>query len=157
MIQRIQSVFLLLASLFVAPLFFLPVADFWGDISYRLTIYSFGDLSPDAVSPFSANFTLPILLFVVVLTLLPFLAIFLYKKRRFQLRLVRVVLGLALAFLVLIFFYYIPMIEKTVDLSANYVSAKGMFAPVVALIFLVLAQRFILKDEKLIRSMDRIR
>ena len=70
---------------------------------------------------------------------------------------VRVCLALIIAFLVLVFFYYIPTIEKEIVLQADYVSAKGMFFPLASLIFIILAQRGIIKDEKLIRSMDRIR
>lgn len=157
MIQRIQSLYLLLASLLMAALMFLPIADFWGDITYQLSAFSFSDISPDAASPFNSNFTTPLGVFVIALMILPLSAIFMFKNRRYQLRLVRVILGLALAFLVLVFFYYIPTIEKEIMLQADYVSAKGMFFSIAAIIMLALAQRGIIKDEKLVKSMDRIR
>lgn len=157
MIQRIQSLYLLLASLVMAALLFLPIADFWGDITYQLSAFSFGDISPDASSSFNANFTTPLGVFVIILIVLPLLAIFMFKRRRHQIKLVRVIIGLALAFLILVFFYYIPTIEKEIMLQADYVSAKGMFFPIAAILFLILAQRGIIKDEKLVKSMDRIR
>ncbi len=157
MIQRIQSLYLFLASVAMSVLFFLPIADFWGDISYQFSIFSFGDISVDASSPFADAFTTPAMAFVIVLVLLPLLAIFMFKNRKKQLMAVRVCLALIIAFLVLVFFYYIPTIEKEIVLQADYVSAKGMFFPLASLIFIILAQRGIIKDEKLIRSMDRIR
>lgn len=157
MIQRIQSLFLLLASLAMSVLFFFPIADFWGDISYQFSIFSFGDISVEASSPFASGFSTPALVFVIVLVVLPLLAIFMFKNRKKQLMAVRVCLALIIAFLVLVFFYYIPTIEKEILLQADYLTAKGMFFPLASLIFVILAQRGILKDEKLIRSMDRIR
>ena len=157
MIQRIQSLYLFIASLMMSMLFLFPIADFWGDISYQFSAFSFGDISADPTSPFSTGFTTPTGVFVILLVILPLLSILMFKARRKQLVLVRVILALLIAFLILVFFYYIPTIEKEIALQADYVSAKGMFFPIAAIVFLVLAQRGILKDEKLIRSMDRIR
>ncbi len=157
MLQRIQSLYLLLASIMMAMLLFFPIADFWGNISYQLSAFSFGDISPEASSPFSSGFTIPVLVFVIALSTLPLLAIFMYRKRRHQMKMVRVIMALLIAFLILVFFYYIPTIENQIALEADYVTAKGMFFPVASIVFLTFALRGIRKDEKLVKSMDRIR
>ena len=157
MIQRIQSLYLFAAAIMISMLLFFPVADFWGDISYQFSAMGFHDLSPEADSPFHPMFSLPLFVFTICLTLLPLVAIVLYKNRKKQLLIIRLTLGLIIALLILIFFYYIPTIEKEILLTADYISAFGMFFPLLALFFIVLAQRGVIKDEKMIKSMDRLR
>jgi len=157
MIQRIQSLYLFVASVMMLMLFFFPIADFWGEISYRLSITAFGDFSVEATSPFSGYFTWPLLAFTLVLIILPVVALILFKYRRKQLVLIRLSLAFLIVFLILVFFYYIPTIEGRVGIQADYLSPKGMFFPLAALVFIILAQRGVMKDERIIRSMDRIR
>lgn len=157
MIQRIQSLYLFAAAIMISMLLFFPVADFWGDISYQFSAMGFHDLSPESESPFNAMFSLPLLVFTICLTLLPFLTILLYKNRKKQLLLIRLTLGLMIALLILVFFYYIPTIENEINLTADYISAFGMFFPLMALVFIILAQKGVIKDEKMIKSMDRLR
>ena len=85
----------------------------------QFSIFSFGDISVDASSPFADAFTTPAMAFVIVLVLLPLLAIFMFKNRKKQLMAVRVCLALIIAFLVLVFFYYIPTIEKEIVLQIS--------------------------------------
>lgn len=157
MIQRIQSLYLFAAAIMISMLLFFPVADFWGDISYQFSALGFHDLSPESDSLFNSMFSVPLLAFVICLILLPLLTIALYKNRKKQLLLIRLCIGLIIALLVLVFFYYIPTIEKEINLTADYVSAFGMFFPLMALIFIILAQKGVTKDQKMINSMDRLR
>jgi len=57
----------------------------------------------------------------------------------------------------LIFFYYVPELEAITETNADYISEPGIYLSIVSVIFLILANRFIRKDEKLIRSADRLR
>ncbi len=100
------------------------------------------------------------ILLPVVLGLISFLAfvtIFLYKRRMVQVRLIRFNLLLNIVYLGLIFFYYVPELEAITQTNADYISEPGIYLPIASVIFLILANRFIMKDEKLIRSADRLR
>jgi ABC-type polysaccharide transport system permease subunit len=56
-----------------------------------------------------------------------------------------------------IFFFYIPMIEKKISIVPDYSKAFGIYLPLVALVFLIMANRAIKRDDKLVRSADRLR
>jgi len=48
-------------------------------------------------------------------------------------------------------------LESLTMTDADYIREPGIYLPIVSVVFLVLANRFIMKDEKLIRSADRLR
>jgi len=155
MIQRIQSLFLLFVFASSLAAFFFPIASFWGDL-YAVKLGALGVVEPiqyDAVWPNT-------ILLTAVLGLIGFLAfvtIFLFKRRMVQVRLIRFDLLLNIVYLALIFFYYVPELEAITETNADYISEPGIYLSIVSVIFLILANRFIRKDEKLIRSADRLR
>ncbi len=158
MLQRIQTVFLLLAAAATICVFFFPLASFLSEFAYyKLYIYEFRSMTPDTVPVFSYLFTLPLVLLNAVAGLMSLITIFLYKKRVMQMRLLRLAIFLLLVFVALIFFYYAPTIEKEINAIPDYKSDYGIYLPFIALIFMILADKFIRKDEKLIRSADRLR
>jgi hypothetical protein len=153
MIQRIQSIFLLLASGSLGTLFIPSI--------------SIGDFNqPNPQIPASADgylniFDNKILLGLTGVALgVAFLTIFLYKSRPNQIRLAWVSVIACLALLGLSVF------ETKVETDmAQQVAYAGTFSPsfiayipmVVAVIFGWLAIRNIRKDEILVRSADRLR
>ena len=68
MSQRFQPVFYFLSALFLALLFFLPFASFYGDF-HTFDLFGYGVTSPDnwdnGASPFSLTFSLPILILTI--------------------------------------------------------------------------------------------
>jgi len=54
-----------------------------------------------------------------------------------------------------IFVLYPNIVVKAQE--AEYEFLTGAYIPIINLLFLFLANRFILKDEKLVRSVDRLR
>jgi amino acid permease len=88
---------------------------------------------------------------------LSFITIFLYKRRPVQMRLIRFNMLLNIVYLALIFFYYVPELEVITVSNADYINDAGIYLSIVPLIFLVLALRFIRRDEKLVRAADRLR
>lgn len=156
MIQRIQSVFLLLASAAGLLTFFFPIANFFSDnysIQFSVMgIEKFTDYSDDV----SVN-TIPLMCCSAMIVILPFITIFLYKRRYLQIRITRFTIFLDLIFLALVFFYYVPNIEEVTLSTAEYIKLVGIYLPLLSLILLILAIRFISKDEKKIRAADRIR
>ena len=143
MIQRIQSVFLLLASGSCFGLFATDAADTPAPVA-----------SSDLFADGSFNvFDDPILIAIVVLAGVVFLAdIFLFKNRKLQVTLSR--LGLAL---MLIGAGYSSYLWYSDSAGASATPDVGIALPVLAVIFALLAGRYIAKDEKLVRSADRLR
>ena len=147
MIQRIQSIYLLLAAILMAVTAFSPVLV----LNEGLTLFSYGVKDADLlVKP-----TWGIVFMAGVSALLSFISIFMYSNRKKQSNVV------FMSALVLVFYYLTAVVYLASYLSSfpegiNTV-AYGIVLPVVALIFLLLANKAIKKDEKLVRSLDRIR
>ncbi len=90
--------------------------------------------------------------------LVSLIAIFMFGNRSRQKLLSRmsVVLTILLAGAVAFYFYLdYTVIDRVSDLEVD--PSFGLVNPFLAIIFLFLAIRFINKDEKLVRSMDRLR
>ena len=152
MIQRIQSLYLLLATALMSLTLFLPIATFVVDgQTFELTAFS---LSCGEVS----ESTIWLGIMLILATVLPFVAIFLFKRRTLQIRLCAVELVLLLGSLVFIALYYwltSRMFEGFDIEHRQFGWAAPM--PIIALVLSYLASRAIFKDEVLVRSLDRIR
>ncbi len=141
MIQRIQSVWLLLSA----------VAAF---LTLKLSFFSGNTVAADqtkAFQHFSATSSLVILILTAVLGATAFIAIFLYKNRKLQLRITFSALLISIINIVL--YYY--QAQKFVAAERSY-SITAMAAVVIP-VFLLLAIRGIYKDHKLVKSLDRLR
>ena len=138
MLQRLQSLWLLFAAGFNAVTFRFPF--YTGDWT-RDTIYAVVDLNAGTTVWFS--------ILTVLTAALALLTIFLYKNRKLQLRLTY--LGIFLT-AVLLTLYFIEMGHFNTGTIALW--AVFYFA---ILVCFILAARGILKDEKLIKSLDRLR
>jgi len=144
MIQRIQSVFLFISALFFGSEFALPFAtsnvsltSFLSDLIYNI-------------------YDSPILMGITVAGIIVCLiAIFLYKNRGLQSKLsyVSILLSIALPLTAFLLLKNQEMPNITYEISEGL----GLFMPVGSLIFSSLAARFIKKDDKLVKSMDRLR
>lgn len=152
MIQRIQSLYLLIAAALMSLTLFMPIATFVVDgNTYELSAFA---LSCGEVS----ESTLWMGVMLVMATLLPLVVIFLFKRRTLQVRLCAVEIVLLLGSLVMIGLYY----WLTSRLFENFVVEHRQFGwgapmPLVSLVLTALASRAIFKDEVLVRSLDRIR
>ncbi len=152
MIQRIQTLYLLVVTALMSLTLFMPIATFVvSGHSYELTAFA---LSCEGVS--YATIWMGVMLSLA--TLLPFVTIFLFKKRTLQVRLCAVELVLLLGSLVMIGLYYWLTSRIFEGLTIDH-RQFGWAAPmpVVSLVLTYLASRAIFKDEVLVRSLDRIR
>ena len=143
MIQRIQTVYLLLASLVSEGLIF--VFNLWNTIKEKIFV----------VDLFSKD--------IVILKTIPYMfitssflsigAIFLFKDRKLQFVLGRVIILINLFLLGLLIYLSLNLSGETV------VSEKGigMFLPILVVLLIVLANKAIKKDEDLVKSVDRLR
>lgn len=158
MIQRVQTLFLTGVVAITVVLFFYPIASFLSDFYYlKLYVYDLKSMTPDTEPIFSEYYVIPLLALHVAVGLISLITIFLYKRRMVQVRLVRFSFLLEIVFIALIFFYYIPQIEEQLEVVADYSGSVGAYLPLGSMLFLLLANRFIMRDEKLIRSADRLR
>jgi hypothetical protein len=155
MIQRIQSLFILLAVAACVLLFFIPIANYLNDLSYyKLYVTGFRNMVPGAVGQFSTYFTVPLMVILVAVIGISLASVLLYKKRILQIRTVAFAILMNLVFVVVLFFYS-DKIYKAILIEPEFTA--GTFLPLFSLLFLVLANRFIRKDDKKVRSMDRLR
>lgn len=156
MLQRIQSLFLLVVVITSTLMFFVPLASFISDLIYlKLYAYELVNLTPDSDVQFGFTTILPLTVINAGVILLTVVAIFKYKNRVTQIKLVRFTLLLSMLLIVGIFVLYPNIINKSTEAMSDF--EIGAYIPIINLLFLFLANRYILKDEKLIRSVDRLR
>ena len=154
MIQRIQTIYLLIAEMLVGILFFVPFAEIAGKEGniYRFNIkgiYMEGIQKTEIIYS-----SLPLIILWAVSLILILSTIFLYKNRILQMRLSTINIFILLGFCGLIF-YYVWSSAKV--LSGVYSLKVYLVFPIIAAILIYLAIRAIAKDELLVRSIDRIR
>ena len=158
MIQRIQTLYLSLAFVAMALLFAFPLAQFFAEYgAYVFSITGLKNMVPGEPSAFKPILFLPLIIVAVGIALLTLFAIFQFKKRSLQIKLTSIGVLTSIALIMGIFFLYIPMIEKKINIVPDYSKAFGIYLPLVALVFMVMANRAIKRDEKLVRSADRLR
>ena len=139
MLQRIQSIWLLLAAICA----FLTI---------RLSFYSGNIETPGQPASFqflNAGFNIWILILTVALVCIAAIDIFLYKNRKLQGRLA--LLGILLS-LLNIFLYY----KQTRKFTVGNYDLTAVLAILIPVLFF-LALRGIYRDQKLVKSLDRLR
>lgn len=160
MIQRIQTILLLLSSACMILFLILPV---WlkfdpasGEMYKIFSTYLFYQANPEATVQF---IFLPYAYsggVALLSILISWIEIFKYKKRLTQIKLGTLNSLLITGSLVyLVYLTYNAQSEILPNILGQY--KLGLFMPAIALIMNSIANRFIRKDEKLVRSVDRIR
>jgi glucan phosphoethanolaminetransferase (alkaline phosphatase superfamily) len=155
MIQRIQSLFLLLTSL-LSLLFlngsFLKFFNSSGTDIYMnfMGIWE----SPAGGNPQIIKSLIPLSVIVLLICILSFSAIFLFRNRKLQLKLAVAVIILTIVFIGITLYY---LIWVTAQFHAEPVPGYKMLIPLLILISGTLAYRGIKKDENLVKSYDRLR
>ena len=139
MIQRIQTVWLFLAALFAA-------------LTYKFPFYSGNIINKEKVQLFekllaSSNFL--VLIFTAALVGGTIYTIFMYKNRKQQIWLTVAAAGLSIINIIL----YFTELKKFVSGNMSLTAVFALAIP----IFLLLAVNGIWKDEKLVKSLDRLR
>lgn len=162
MIQRRQTVYMLLAAIVSALLFFMPLASFnAGGNVMKFTI--FGIQNPIETISLSMTYTWPLVALAVLMTIAPLVTIFLYKKRELQVRLCRIDMFMTIVFIGLVFLYYEKDLTKVIaavegdEYQLDVAYFFGMALPLLGLVFEILAIRGIKKDIELLKSIDRLR
>ena len=162
MIQRRQTIYMLLTAVLSALLFFMPLVSFnANDNIMKFTI--FGIQNPIENVSLSTDYTWPLVVLTILMTLAPLVTIFLYKKRELQVRLCRLNMLTNIIFVGLVFIYYESDILSVIFAVENDIYVLdvayfiGMAFPLVNLVLEILAIRGIKKDIELLKSIDRLR
>ena len=155
MIQRIQTVYLLLSALLLGLMFFLPLAHAIGPENsvFRIMVWGYDDPTSSS-SPIVNSLTLAATTLLGATIVLEIITVFRYKKRRLQKRLCTAQIVLLLLTAGVTALYLKSVGEEGFGPVALSVTAA---VPLVAAILTLLARRGIVKDDKLVRSLDRIR
>lgn len=157
MIQRIQSIWLLLAAIVILGLFIFPYLNYTDLVGLGKKLLVTGSYA--AVNNESVKQESYLLQAIAagILGFIPVFTIFQYKNRKRQLTLIFVEIVLICLFGVWLFI----SATNTLSLISQSFGAQnigvGFFLLPVAIIFLAMAIGGIRKDEKLIKSADRLR
>lgn len=149
MIQRIQSLWFFLAAIVAVLIFFFPVIQLTETNDVK--VYEYASISIAGIDNLVQSGYIVAGL-TGIISLLSFVAIFLYKNRNIQMR-ISVFTSLLVLFLVILLTYF------SLSSIANPTATIGLSAilPLVIFIFLLMGRRAVKKDDELIKSIDRIR
>jgi len=157
MIQRIQTVWLLLSSLVLFALFLFPYVSYIDLVGLGKNIYVSGVYSSvNNVATKESTFLL-MSIATVVLALIPLFIIFKFRNRKLQLTLILIQVILICLFAIWMFIAansILSLINQSIGASNIGI---GFFLLPVSIVFLGLAIRGIRNDNKLIKSADRLR
>ncbi|MBW4888329.1 DUF4293 domain-containing protein [Mucilaginibacter sp. HMF5004] len=155
MLQRIQSVYLLLATVAVLAMFVLPIAHNV-DIGGAATTFKIDGMYQDVAGHLTRTTSfLALTIVAVVLAIIPLLIMFRYRDRKQQ-------IALCYAWMLALIGFYFWM-TQTVKGLADASTFKfnnfyyGAIMPSVAIIFVLMAIKAIRSDDKLVKSADRLR
>ena len=171
MIQRIQTLWLLLAVLLSVAAFFFPLANFGFEFKGE-QLSAIYKILPVKTAPYQYNAAWTVLIANCITGITAFITVFLYKNRRLQMRVLAFAFLFSLAEMALIFFYQAdaglteavtnickgtPQIIDSVLQNAKITYNIASYFPLIQLVFFVFAMNGIKKDEALVKSSERLR
>ena len=153
MIQRIQTLYLIVADLLVASLLFLPLAILTDKSGTFYQLNATG-VFKDGVEGIAIQNSWPILGLISLIIVMIILTIVRFRNRSGQIRLAYVNILLLICLMLAIYFY---AWNGSNALGGSYFFKLQASFPLVAAVFNYQAIRGIAKDDNLVKSIDRIR
>lgn len=153
MLQRIQTVYLLLVLACLGLTFAFPFAEF--DMKYVLD--NQGAFLLDRSQSLETLLPFPMAYIAVSLIGLTAFTILAYRDRKKQLLLGKLSYLLILGFVVCVYMSIDHIVDQLGGESVKIEYLVSTYLPVIALVFLFLANRGIKRDEELVKSLDRLR
>ena len=147
-IQRIQSIYLLIAVILMAVFAFFPALTFeMGGREFVYGALETGKVGVTHIDPL-------MLMLVVLISLLAIIDIFLYKnlQRQMTVCFVDIIIGLAMLIAIGIQAFYLNG-KEGLTLTWQWYLAF----PILSIIFLMMAHKAMSRDKKLLRDSDRLR
>ncbi len=152
MIQRIQSVYLLLVTILLVVAICLPIGQYIGTDGVTTHIFK-----PLGVMLADGTFQSTWGLFGILLlsAIIAFCTIFLFRNRMLQVRMT-IFSSLLLIGYYIAFFVFMFMLKSDLD-AMNFQLGWALCLPVVCIILNYLAFRAIYRDELMVKAADRLR
>jgi hypothetical protein len=141
MIQRVQTIWLLLAAIA-------------GFLLTRVPLYE-GTLAGESIKKHFASESLLLLAVAIIAALSALIAVFLFKNRSVQMKLTLLGMLASVAFIALEVMQAEQFGKTAGILKLSYL--WGALLPVAMILFLILAAVNIRKDNKLVKSLERLR
>jgi uncharacterized membrane protein len=155
MIQRIQSIYFslitLLSLVFISGSF-LNFADSTGaeiNVTFNGIVRDRIGQNPEIIEKL-----LPLSVLIILIPIVSLIAIFIFKNRKLQLRFSLFLVILAAVFLIASIHVSFRIVSK---FDARLIPGFKMILPIVILVLSILAYRGIKKDDRLVKSYDRLR
>ncbi len=148
-IQRIQSVYLLIAIILMVVFAFFPAFTFtFGDREFVYGALEAGKVGVTHINPLMLTLTILIAVFALI-------DIFLFKNlpRQMTFCFATIIIGIAMLIALAIEIF---MIQGRVGIH-NVMPHWALLLPVLAIIFLMLAHKAMSRDKKALRDADRLR
>ena len=152
MIQRIQSVYLLLVTILLVVAICLPVGQYIGSDGVTTHIFK-----PLGITLADGTFHSTWGLFGILLlsAIIAFCTIFLFRNRMLQVRMT-IFSSLLLVGYYIAFFVFVFMLKSDLD-AMTFQLGWALCLPVVCIILNYLAFRSIYRDELMVKAVDRLR
>ena len=153
MIQRVQTIFLFLTSVFFLSYWFFGLE--WYEKGYPEIIHLFDGMD------YIKTILILISYIPLIVCFLSFLSVFMFNKRKIQIKLTKIGLRLSVFMSLFTIFYFYNCIESLLKLMPSKLFEILMYAaianPFICSYLLFLALKFIKRDDELVNSLNRIR
>jgi hypothetical protein len=154
MLQRIQSIYLLLAGLSIFALFLFPLVHNVSVDGKLLTIMVTGVFQEVNGQLAHTQFFVALTAATVVVGLIPLIVIFLYKNRKRQ-------IALCYSAILVIIGYSFWMVQTVKSVGTIEIDTHnwgiGLLLSSISIVLIIAAFKAIQRDEKLVKSADRLR
>lgn len=155
MIQRIQSVYLSLITILSLVLLNGSILVFSEKTGSLINVTFSGIFRANTGQGLELiEKLLPLSVLIILIPLISLITIFIYKNRKVQLRLSLFLIILISVFVIALIHVSLSVISK---FEASIIPGYKMIIPVLILIISILAYRGIRKDDRLVKSNDRLR
>lgn len=156
MIQRVQSIYLILIFVLVGVMSFLPLVIFQtSDHIFYMNLFYFEGVEHLSFAVDLPNIW-PIAAFAIVLALLSVYSLFRFQNRKQQMMLNMINMLVNFGLLISIFLYA-DSVASFADVKGEVIYDVAAYFPIVTVLLLILANRNIRKDEKMVKQSDRLR
>jgi hypothetical protein len=155
MIQRIQSVYLLLVAVISSLFFSGSIVNFINESGsvFKITFNSIIKCTVGQELEILERL-LPLMVLIILIPIISLITIFIFKNRKIQLKLAVFLMILCTLLVIAVIHGSIIIISK---FDASLTPGFKMILPLIMLILSVLAYRGIKKDDQLVKSYDRLR
>ncbi len=155
MIQRIQSIYLLLTTAFSTVFLTGKILRFNNDLNNEFYVKLGGIFKETGtLAAEKIQNVIPVTFLLLLIPLVSFINIFVFKNRKLQMKITAGLIGLIIVMIIVLVVYSFYMIR---NYNAVFSSGINLILPVLILICVFLAYRGIKKDEEIVRSYDRLR